>query len=306
MHRYRAYGLALHSEIPLPELSPGSSDQPDITIRIGAVSREPAPTDPATFAYYASPDEVCFHWEIVGAFQVRAGREIIVQPVAGVEDALLRLPLLGSVFGVCLHQRGLLVLHASAIDIHGSASIFLGTKGQGKSTTAATLYGRGHPLLADDIVALDMAQPERPCVLPGFPQLKLFDDAAASSLGDDPAQLPRLASVIEKRARRAPDGFPTEPLPPNALYVLADGPALAIDRLSPQDAICELLGSTIAGRFGRALLDGIDAVTHFQRCVNLLRCAPLYRLSRPRDLALLGGVADAVERQARTPAAARP
>jgi len=50
---------------------------------------------------------------------------------------------------------------------------------------AATLYARGHYLMADDVVALDLGDPTRPLVFPVF-QFKFWPEAAASALGDDP------------------------------------------------------------------------------------------------------------------------
>jgi hypothetical protein len=303
VYRYDAYGLSIHAEMPLPELLSGGARPADVTIRFGNVGRPGTSPDPQTSAYRVTPDEVCFFWEQVGAFRVRGGREIVVEPVPSVEEDLLRLPLLGSVFGVLLHQRGLAVLHASAVNIRGQAAIFLGAKGQGKSTTAATLVGRGHQLIADDIVALDPAgepaggggDPLQPRVRPGFPQLKLFDDAAASALGDDPAQLPYLASIVPKRARRTPGRFSDGELPAGAIFVLADGPDLTVTRITGSEAICEVVGSSIPARFGRALLDGDAARAHFDRCVTLVKRLSIYRLERPRDLTGLVGLGLAVE-----------
>src|SRR5882724_4639290 len=62
----------------------------------------------------------------VGTFLVRDGVEILVDAVPGVPDGIVRLYLLGPVFAALLRQRGLLVLHASAVAIGGEAVGFLG------------------------------------------------------------------------------------------------------------------------------------------------------------------------------------
>ena len=304
MYRYRAYGFTIDADMPLPELQPATDGPADVTIRFAAVGRPEAPPDPQTSAYAVSPDDVRFFWELVGSFRVHAGREILVDPIPNVEQDLLRIPLLGSVLGVLLHQRGRFVLHASAIDIHGQAAIFLGPKGQGKSTTAALLVGRGHPLIADDIVALSLDGSSPIQIVPGFPQMKLFDDAAASALGDDPEQLPLLASLIPKRARRTPGQFSARPLPPGAIYVLADGPELFVTRITGQEAVCEVIGSSIPARFGSDLLDGPASLTHFQRVMTLVRQVPVYLLQRPRDLAGLSLLGAAIEETLRQPVGA--
>src|SRR3989454_2089338 len=54
-------------------------------------------------------------------FRSREGREIVVEPAPGVDAGTLRLFLLGPVRAVLLHQRGFLVLHASAVVLDGGA-----------------------------------------------------------------------------------------------------------------------------------------------------------------------------------------
>ena len=45
-------------------------------------------------------------------------------------------------------------LTSNSSAINDGAAIFIGAKGQGKSTMTATLYGRGHQLITDDVAAL--------------------------------------------------------------------------------------------------------------------------------------------------------
>ena len=297
MYSYTAYGLGIASAVPLPELIPAADVRPDVVIRRGRIGDARVTSTLIQNCAFITADEACFFWEQVGAFLVRHGQEIIVEPVPGVEEQLVRLALLGTVLSVLLHQRGLLVLHASAVAVQGSAVAFLGAKGQGKSTTAATLYGRGHRLVADDVVALDLSATDGPLVLPGFPQFKLLPDAAAWSLGDDPAHLPRVASVVEKHARPARDRFVEHPLPLRCVYLLADGPAPVLKRLQPHAAISPLIAHSFVARFGKQVLHGVGAAAHLRQCTQLLTQVPLYRLERPISLPSLPAMARLVEEQ---------
>jgi len=288
LETYGVYGVAIRSALPLPELAP-SQAAPDALVRLAAVDA-PAALDGTGYARGRTPDgAVVLHWQPVGTFLVRAGREIVVDPVPGVEQAVLRLFLLTAALGVLLQQRGCLVLHASAVAIGTGAVALLGGSGWGKSSLAAALHARGHPILADDVTAvrLDVG---RPTVLPGFPQLKLWPDTAAA-LGEAVDRLPRLRAGFEKRARRVAQGFALAPLALQHLYVLAPGPAPAIEPLAPHEAFVELLRHSYAAR----ALGDTDVPEHFGQCSRLASQGRLSRLRHPRSLEALPALASLVE-----------
>src|SRR5882724_8544688 len=123
-----AFGLRIHSEIPLPE-APNTEGKSEVTIRFGKVEK-PAGDDTArTYAVYR--EQIRVFWRGVGTFSIRSGCEVVVDPELGAEAAVLRLYLLGPVLGILLHQRGFLVLHASVVSIAGAVVGFLGEKGWG-------------------------------------------------------------------------------------------------------------------------------------------------------------------------------
>jgi hypothetical protein len=203
---------------------------------------------------------------------------------------VIRLPLLGASFAVLLHQRGLYVMHASAVSVGDCAIAFLGPKGHGKSSMAAAFYARGHHLLADDLVAVDLTNPKTPLIIPGFPQFKLWPETAASVLDDDPENLPLLAPGYEKRGRRAADGFSSNPLPLRCLYVIDEVDDLEVSPLSPQDAIADLIGNSYIARFGRNALHGAAAAKHLLQSVSLVNHVSVFSLKRPDSLALLPSI----------------
>lgn len=295
MYNYLAYGLGIHSALPLPELQTLAAVDADVVIRLGELAKSLPETIGTGSYFHMTAEEAYFSWEQVVTFLVRGGNEIIVDPFPGVEERLIRLPLLGTILAVLLHQRGYLVLHASAVAINGGVVAFLGDKGQGKSTMAATLYARGHHLMSDDVVAVDLGDPKSPIVLAGFPQFKLWPEAAAFTLGDNPDLLPQLAAGYEKRARRANDRFSQKSLPLKGIYVLSHGIEPAIKPLGPQEAIVQLITHSYVARFGKQLLEGIGAFSHLRQCTSLIDSVPIYSLERPRSLELLPAIAQMVE-----------
>ena len=160
----------------------------------------------------------------------------------------------------------------------------------------AAAFNTCDKLLADDVVALDLSNSGGPMVLSGIPQFKLWPEAV-SSLGDNPELLPQIFSGCEKRARRVTDRFSKRPLPLKGIYALSKGPIPEIKFLPPQEAIVELIRNSYVARFGKRLLHGVEAATHFRQCTSLANRVPVYSLDRPNSLSLLPAVAQLLEEQ---------
>jgi hypothetical protein len=289
MFAYTTYGLNIRSVLALPELLPGEGAG-NVVIRWGKLE-QPAGAAARPMHCTATPREVRYFYRGAGTFLVREGREIVVDPAPGVDEGLLRLYLLGPALGLLLHQRGLLTLHASGAAVAGGAIAFLGGSGWGKSTMAAALHARGHGVVADDVMAVDVGAAAGPTVYPGIPRLKLWPDAALS-VGEVPETLPRLHPEFAKRSRSAIRAFPQAPLPLRAICILAHSAEIDLAPLPVQDGFVELVRHSYAVQ----LLDAVGASeAHFGHCARLANRVPVYRLSRPRALETLSAVAELVE-----------
>jgi hypothetical protein len=218
----------------------------------------------------------------VARYRIEGGREILIDPAPGVSERNLRVFLLGSAMGALLHQRGLLPLHANAVEFGGRAFAFLGRSGAGKSTLALWFAGRGHRILCDDVCAIGFDSAGAPLALPGVPRLRLWKDALARS-GRASANHERSFDGQDKYdvpvAAERPDG----PLPFAACYLLAGAPgdvgeaAPGIVRLSERDAAEALIANTYRGAFVRRL--GL-AERHLGQCLAIARTLPVYRAVR--------------------------
>lgn len=297
MHSYKAFGISVKSEISIPQFALTENRQFDVSIKFGNV-KALLPRDIGDDrAVQISEEEICFYWDQIGLFLVRDGSEIIIEPDSGAEEKLLRLPLIGIALAALLQQRGMLVLHASAVSIGAGAVAFLGWKGRGKSTTAAMLYRRGHPVISDDIVAMENIETGIPSIVPGFPNFKLMPETAVSVLGDNPDALSECYTGAEKRFRPFSDNFLRESVPLKAIYVLEDGEKLKAEMLKPQDALTTLIANTFLARYGKQLLQNKQAMANLRQCSNVVNYTPVYRLERPRSLDLLEDLAQLIESQ---------
>jgi hypothetical protein len=291
VHRYRAFSVEVESELPLPELKT-SAGRPDVIIRLGTAPKFKN-SSLSERCVNANEDEVHLYWEGAGSFVMRGGTEMVVEPIANVEEALLRTGILGPGFATILQQRGNLVLHASAVVIDGKAVAFIGWKGQGKSTLAATLFARGYPLLTDDLLLLN-GKDGQVMAHPGFPQFKLWPDSAQCSLSESPEGMPKLMSDCEKRLRPVTDGFASGPARLCAIYVLANGSELMATRLTPQETFKQIVSNTFCARYGSRVFDGQIGRTHLQNVAKIVTDVPVFKLERPSSLAKLGQLAEFV------------
>jgi hypothetical protein len=286
MTTYAAYGLRIDSTLHLPEL-PAVDGEPDVIVRFG---KEVHPDAGEEGLIRATDEEALLYFGTVGHFTVREGREIVINPVPNAVDRSLRLVVLGAGLGTILYQQGLLTLHASAVATAGGAVAFMAERGLGKSTTAAAMYSRGYWLVADDITALQFGSSDRPTVVPGYPQLKLWPEAAAF-LGDAPETLSKLHPDFIKRARPVTAAFSTTPLPLERIYVLQDGEAPEIQPLSPQESLASLISCT----YGQRLFQAVRTSSHFLQCAKVVNSVPIRSLKRPFSLAGLPEVVQLIE-----------
>src|ERR1700722_16918999 len=89
---YAAYGLAIRSQIPLPEFLPldGSDARFDATVVYGNGEDWINPVRQERSFWSIRTHEARFWFQGVAGFLVRAGREIIISPEPKVEQSLLR------------------------------------------------------------------------------------------------------------------------------------------------------------------------------------------------------------------------
>ena len=293
-HFYRAYGLLVSSEVVLPELEPTAPAIPDLEIAVGPVDFPDGGSQGAT-AFRFETTRQYLSWEAVGTFMVSGANRIDVDPAPGTDDPLLAFPLLGPVMALALHQRGLLILHASAIAVGAKSVIFMGDKGAGKSTTAGAMIRAGHRLLTDDVVALDLSDPGRPMILPGFPQLKLAADAAGAIRLDQAEVRPQVHPQIDKAQHRLRDGFAAEAVPVSRIYVLERGDRAAISPLTGAAALPAILKFSYVTRFGRQALPGDLAAAHLSQCAQIAGRIGVSRLEVPAGLARIDEAVAAIE-----------
>jgi hypothetical protein len=284
------FGMRIRSDIPLPGPEAEGTDEPDVVIELGAVAASSDPVPEILVDEHGATLTV----EGVAKYRISNGRRVVVQPVAGVPEANVRLFLLGSAMGLLLHQRGLLPLHASAVEIDGRAVAFTGPSGSGKSTLAAAFHDRGHRVIADDICVIGFDGEGKASAYPGIPRMRLWEEALAATGRDAGAFELSYAGDESFRKFDVPvrlDPGKNGAAPLAAVLDLCVGEARKFRPIVGSEAADVIFANTYRGEYLNAA--GHPA-SHWRTVIGLVRDVPIFELSRPRKLGELGTDVDRI------------
>lgn len=289
---YVVSGLIVKSDIPFHGLTP-SADRgrpADIVIRAGAVPSSLADATAQGPNWQLAGEHFLIAIPGIVRMMLHAGRELRYEVLRGAapEDAAIFLS--GTGFGILLHQRRQIVLHASAVRVGEGAALFCGPSGAGKSTLAAALVDRGHALLADDFCSLTMAPSGTALVRPDCRQLKLWRQAIEHLDLTDRAEAP-VRPCIEKYFVE-PRAVAPAAVPLAAIYVLREArPPLpaGIERSNIVDGALAIRRNAyrpaMVHRMGQESL-------YFEAAAAIAQRAGIFTLTRPFSF---GGMSEVLD-----------
>ncbi|MFO7777943.1 MAG: hypothetical protein R6V28_06295 [Nitriliruptoraceae bacterium] len=208
---------------------------------------------------------------------------------------LVEIQLLGMVLALWLERRGTPTLHASTVVVDGGAVAFLGTKGGGKTTAATALVAAGHPLLVDDLLALELTG-EDVLAQPGYPMLRLWPEQVEHFLGAHES-LPLVHPAFTKRRVAVGDRFGSHqttgaPLRRVYLPVRRDGGEVVIETIPSREALIE----TVRHSFLHDAVHSFGlAGTRLAQLAEVLRHASVRRVTYPSGFDRLPELVAAIE-----------
>lgn len=174
-------------------------------------------------------------------------------------------------------QRDLFLLHGNAIKMGDHCISFVGHSGAGKSTLSGAFFKRGYSILADDVCAVNANGQ----VVPSFPQIKLWFDAA-KQLNIDTAALRKIRPSIEKFAVPLAQQFHTTPLPLKMVYVLHahNKDEFNFTAMTGMQKVQPLRMNT----FRKNYLNGLNKKqSHFKQCAQIASRIGVVHINRPND-----------------------
>lgn len=305
---YGMYGLLVRSQVPLVGPQKTRPGRPDIelvtapaSLRTPTVQRRLTRSDAGDWFHHAALDDGSTYllWTKLSEFWISAdGRRIACRAFDGTTPETFHTYLVPQAVSCALVKQGIEPLHATAVVVDGEAVAFLGNCGYGKSSLGAAFLKAGHPLLTDDLLVINQADPPsgRLYAHPGPARIKLFPEIAARLLG------PRRA-----RARMNPETrkfiLPlsdvehcSRTIPLKALYVLRP-PAnrrasrrISIRTLSPRYACIELIANT----FNLIITDRARLARQLRWASGLAAAIPVKSLSYPRNLAQVSRLVETI------------
>jgi len=300
------YGISIATDLDLIPHFPPRSGAPDLRVvaadaPLDLTQQDPlyssptreANTAPATCLYRLG-NHFAFRFAGVAEFYVREKRIEYILHNDTYEYAL-ELWLLGTVLAFWLEWQGMPALHASAVDVDGAAVGFLASKQGGKSTLATSLLQRGHPLLTDDLLPVEVEE-DSIWGRPGYPQMRMWPDHA-SHFVEDAGALRRAHPYIEKRRIPVgPEGIGTfcdEARPLEALYLpeRTDDASVQIQPVAPMEALQAILCQSFLPRIVEATgwqADRLGTLSH------LVEHVPVRRLVYPNRVEHLPKVVNAI------------
>lgn len=242
---YTLYGLTvcLPFSCPfLPEVE--NNEEPDVVMVHGVVPKE-LPDALATHDTW----EMGFCWQAApgrflvkggrrsGRFLVEEGGRITLQRNPEAVEELILFHLLHPVAAALFRQRGLLTLHASAVQGESGAIILCGPSGAGKSTTLTALLQDGYSMISDDLTVVQLDDGGCIKALAGPPRMHLCEDAA-HRLGFAVEELDKHPARSSKRTVTTTGRVCAVPLQKLCILEPTAGSALRISR--PQGAADKL------------------------------------------------------------------
>jgi len=303
---YRIYGLVLASEIELPEISAcqiALSSTPDVHVRFDTFE---APKNSNPFDYVLMADgATTVDIPGVATFAVERGRLIRIVPRPGVHPALVRMFLLSWGMDLIFHQRGLLVLHASAVAFGDHIVAFAGDTAAGKSTMAAYCVQAGAKLVADDMVRVSLTA-DGVRAYAGAPHLRLWREALD---GLDWSSKERAAIFFRKDKFWVPTvGLNMDEQLPLARIYLLEKDEQAVDFICERTTGAVALISLIFNSHGwmKAVDSANRRPAHFQDCVRLANSVEFVRIRRRFDHMQLPHIAAYIAAKEQAPYPAQP
>lgn len=288
---YHAYGLCFKSSITFPGVV-SKKAEPDVLICFDRFRSFPGKNEEYVVGDYTKvkvcPGRIDLFWKDIFICSVNNGNEVVINPSTGLDNNLLRTIIWGTAIAFILHQRGMVVLHANAVNINGNAVAFIGPQGIGKSTISIFLHNIGYGLISDDILCVNIGENNNPFVFSDFRMLKFWPDII-NFLGKTPESIPQVNSSYKKHLYKV-DGSFDETLPLRAIYLIEKGSKTVLKKMDLQKSFAEIIKSFYCAR----LFNNNELLVQLKQSAFIAEKVPVKTLRSPGSFKDLPKIADII------------
>lgn len=281
---YKAFGFAIQSDIPLPELQriDEADAVADVVITVGDLTTLWQEKAAPRGGFVIERDVVMFEIVNHAIFCIRDGQHIVVSLTDGYELDVVRLYLLGTCMGALLMQRRYVPLHGSAVAINKKCYAFVGDSGAGKSTLASAFLAQGFELVSDDVICLSLVGRDRQLVVtPSYPQQKLWQKSL-DQLGMDVEGYRSVYGREKKYCVPVGSQYTLEQLPLECIIELSKAENGDI-KMTPIASLERLL-TLFAHTYRNFMLGPLGLLPwHFDMSTSIAAQTKMYRIQRPDD-----------------------
>jgi energy-coupling factor transporter ATP-binding protein EcfA2 len=293
-------GLNIESNIVIPEFPRSDPDKSGLFFYLESPNKESAkqiwlhhwlsPDGERLLSYGKQGPDHWLQFPELADFCISANiKEISCYPLLEVPQESIRHLLLDQVLPRCLAYQGKVMLHASAVRLEEGVILFIGDSGAGKSTLAGNFHQAGIPIISDDCVWVKESQTGIVAV-PSYGGLRLWDDSLAALFAGEKNIHPMAHYSAKKRVslngsdihecRKGVQILAMIMLsPPDNTSV----PDVILDWLPLREAFITLMKQS----FQLNVMDRDRIKRHSSAIGSIVSSLPAYRLSMPRDYALL-------------------
>jgi hypothetical protein len=223
-------------------------------------------------------ENIYLNWHEIADFQVVSGTKLFYQLLCDDYD-LFRIFALSEALGLILFQRGIFLLHGSAVLIDNQVSVFVGVGGAGKSTTVAAFAKASYLVLSDDLVAIQFID-GKPYVIPSFPHIKIWENSLDGLQIDKTKLEPAFEGHNKYFLCLSYQNYPESPVPLKKIHILQKPYSKKPKAIKPNEVPIELLKYF---PLPHQLLTGKNLQKHFMDSILLANQVEIERMNRPQN-----------------------
>ena len=264
---YKAFGLTIASELPIPQLPVAEEETADVRIVRADLSMLTPEDVKSVFTH-----TVIQPTTTDTLFRITGGDLIEADVAENDTEDFVAMYLMGSCMGAILVQRGFMLLHGSCVTDGKRSVLITGDSGADKSTTAAEFLRRGWKLLTDDVTCI-LDRDGLPMVQSSYPSQKLWQDALDHyDKTDNDIHSLYFSEEREKFGVNVSDSFfdGVCPLSMVVRLIAADHECM-ITPIEGMAKVDQLLRNT----YRMYLIEKQHQQRHFQRCVTMSTKIPM-------------------------------